>query len=202
MMRNKGIFIQRFSITPPILRPQLQSNGVSSFLLRALLNPNDKQDLVLGYSLLMEIWSLPAASPDSDPSFFPARKALHIYGHFSRNLIMPYICVDFNLDEQLIHLSAAAHHGLALYLYNDNSARTTKFMPTQSYVDIMLMIKNIYIFASQRPRSIILRANFTSFSLAPTVSSNFFGLIRTAVGTDMNVDTIQLGSRHLSWILH
>ena len=54
---------------------------------------------------------------------------------------MPYICVDLNLDEQLIQLSTAVH--LALYLFSDNLART-KFMPTQSYIDIMIMVKNVY----------------------------------------------------------
>ena len=62
-----------------------------------------------------------------------ARKALGLYGEFARNLIMPYICVDLNLDEQLIYLSAAAH--LAFYFYTNDGAKTT-FMPSQSYVDI------------------------------------------------------------------
>lgn len=121
MMQNKGIFIHGFCITPPILPAHLQSNGVSSFRLCALLPPNDKQYVVLRYLLLKEIWSLPAASSDSDPTFTQACKALHIYGHFTWNLIMPYICMDLNLDKQLIHMSAAAH--LALYLYNDNSCQ-------------------------------------------------------------------------------
>jgi hypothetical protein len=141
MMRNKGIFIEGFCVTPSILHIHLQSNGVSSMRLRALLNPNDRQDVVLGYSLLKEIWSLPAAAAGSDPAFVWARQALYVYGQFARNLMMPYICVDLDLDEQLIQLSTAAH--LALYLYSNNSART-KFMPTQSYVDIMLMVKNVY----------------------------------------------------------
>ena len=59
MMRNKGIEIQGYCITPAILWSQLQSNGVSSDRLRSLLNPNDKQDVVLCYSLLKEIWNLP-----------------------------------------------------------------------------------------------------------------------------------------------
>ena len=59
MMRNKGIEIQGYCITPAILWSQLQSNGVSSDRLRSLLNPNDKQDVVLCYLLLKEIWDLP-----------------------------------------------------------------------------------------------------------------------------------------------
>ena len=173
MMRNKGILIQGFCITPLILRAHLQSNGVSSFRLRALLNPNDKQDVVLGYSLLKEIWSLPAASSGSDPSFMRARKALQIYGHFAWNLILPYICVDLNLDEQLIHLSTAAH--LTLYLYNDNSART-KFMPTQSYINIMLMVKNIY-FCIAKAKVDNPQGTFHLILLGTNRLEQFFGLV-------------------------
>jgi hypothetical protein len=52
MLRNKGFFIEGFCITPAILRGQLQANGVPSHRIWSLLNPNDKQDVVLGYSLL------------------------------------------------------------------------------------------------------------------------------------------------------
>lgn len=193
MMRNKGIFIQGFCITPSILRNHLQSNGVSTARLRSLLNPNDRQDVVLGYSLLKEIWSLPPTSDttDSTPSFLRARKALHVYGQFARNLIMPYICVDFNLDEQLIHLSTAAH--LALYMFSDDSART-KFMPTQSYIDIMIMIKNVY-FCVAKTKVDNPSGNFFIIQLGTDRLETFFGLVRTAVGPDNNVDMIQLGSR-------
>jgi hypothetical protein len=129
LMRNKGIEIQGFCVTPPMLRAQLQSNGVPSPRLNSLLNPNDKQDVVLGYSSLKEIWSLPLLSPQASsqrPAFSQAREVLQIYGKFAYHLIMPYICIDLNLDKRLIHLSTAAH--MAMYLYTDNSA-CTKFMP-------------------------------------------------------------------------
>jgi hypothetical protein len=193
MMRNKGIFIQGFCITPSILRNHLQSNGVSSARLRSLLNPNDRQDVVLGYSLLKEIWSLPPISESANisPSFSRARKALYVYGQFARNLIMPYICVDLNLDEQLIQLSAAAH--MALYLFSDDSART-KFMPKQSYIYIMIMIKNIY-FCVAKTKVDNPSGKFFIIQLGTDRLETFFGLVRTAVGPDNNVDMIQLGSR-------
>src|SRR5271168_1089250 len=185
MMHNKGIFIEGFCVTPSILRIHLQSNGVSSMRLRALLNPNDQQDVVLGYSLLKEIWSLPAAAAGCDPAFVRARQALYVYGQFTRNLMMPYICVDLDLDEQLIQLSPAAH--LALYLYSNNSARP-KFMPTQSYVNIMLMVKNVYFcianFKIDTPNGI-----FYIILLGTDRLKLFFGLVRTSVGPDNNVDT-------------
>lgn len=72
MMHNKGIITEGFCITPSILHIHLQSNGISSFRLRALLNLNDQQDVVLSYSLLKEIWSLPATPAGSDPTFLRA----------------------------------------------------------------------------------------------------------------------------------
>lgn len=138
-MRNKGFEIQGFCVTPAILWTQLQSNGVPSFRLKSLLNPNDKQDVVLGYSLLKEIWSLPPPPVDATPTFSWAHNALRIYGKFAHHLIMPYICVDFNLDKQLMYLSTAAHIGCHLYI---NNSAQTQFMPNQSYINIMIMIKN------------------------------------------------------------
>jgi hypothetical protein len=190
MMRNKGIVIQGFCVTPPILRLHLESNGVLPYRLRALLNPNDRQDVVLGYSLLKEIWSLPLAPEGSSPSFARAHEALRLYGQFAHHLIIPYICINLNLDEQLVHLSTATH--LALYLYRDNSART-KFMPAQSYIDIMLMIKNVY-FCIAKVKIDNPSGKFYIILLGTNCIEIFFGLIRTAVGTDTNVDMIQLGS--------
>ena len=69
MLRNKGFIIEGFFITPSILHGQLQANGVPLHRIRSLLNPNDKQDVVLGYSLLKKIWSLPAASETTNYMF-------------------------------------------------------------------------------------------------------------------------------------
>jgi hypothetical protein len=190
-MRNKGVEIQGLCITPSILRLHLKSNGVSSHRLQSLLNPNDKQDVILAYSLLKEIWSLPPPPPDSSPAFACARSALNLYGRFAQNLVLPYVCIDFNLAEQLISLSAATH--LAFHLYRDNSART-RFMPTQSYVDIVLMVKNVY-FCVAKMKADNPTGNFYLTLLGTDRLETLFGLIRTAVGTDSNVDTLQLGSR-------
>lgn len=191
MMRNKGIMIQGLCITPAILRIHLQSNGVSAARLRSLLNPNDKQDVVLGYSLLSEIWSLPAASSESSPEFVRAREALHTYGHLARHLIMPYISVNLDLSEQLIQLSTAAH--IALYLYSDNAART-KFMPIQSYVDIMIMVKNVY-FCVAKTKVDNPGGKFYLVLLGSDRLEKHFGFVRTSKGNDSNVDLIQLGNR-------
>ncbi|KAH9177426.1 hypothetical protein EDB89DRAFT_1845132, partial [Lactarius sanguifluus] len=190
-MRNKGVEILGFCITPSILRSQLEYNGISSHQLRSLLNPNDKQDVVLAYSLLKEIWSLPPPPASCNPAFALARRALNIYGEFVQHLMLPYVCVDQNLDEQLIHLSAAAH--VAFLLYRHNSA-STRFMPRQSYLDIVLMVKNAY-FCVAKMKVDNPTANFYLILLGTDRLETFFGLIRTAVGTDANVDMLQLGSR-------
>ena len=191
LMRHKGVLIQGFCVTPAILRSHLESNRIPTHRLQYLLNPNDKQDVVLAYTLLKEIWSLPPPPDDSSPSFARAREALNVYGQFAHHLMMPYICVDLDLDEQLIHLSAAAH--MAFFLYRDGVART-QFMPTQSYIDIMIMVKNVFYCVAKakvdNPHS-----NFYPILLGTDRLETFFGLIRTAVGTDTNVDILQLGSR-------
>ncbi|KAH8993073.1 hypothetical protein EDB86DRAFT_2805800 [Lactarius hatsudake] len=191
LMRQKGVLVQGFCVTPAILRTHLESHGVLPHRLRSLLNPNDKQDVVLAYSLLKEIWSLPPPPADSSPSFARAREALNVYGQFAHHLMMPYVCVDLDLDQQLIHLSAAAH--MAFFLYRDCSART-QFMPTQSYVDIMIMIKNVF-YCVAKAKVDNPHGNFYPILLGTDRLETFFGLIRTAVGTDANVDVLQLGSR-------
>jgi hypothetical protein len=113
-----------------------------------------------------------------------------VYGTFAHHLVMPYVCANLDLDEQLVHLSAAAH--MAFYLYRDKLART-QFMPTQSYVDIMIMIKNVFCCVAKakvdNPHGL-----FYPILLGTDHLESFFGLIRTAVGTDTNVDILQLGS--------
>ena len=191
LMRQKGVLIQGFCITPAILQAHLTSHNVPPHRVRSLLNPSDKQDVVLAYSLLKEIWSLPPPPMGSSPSFARARKALNIYGKFAYHLIMPYVCVDLNLDQQLIHLSTAAH--MAFFLYRDCFAHT-QFMPTQSYVDIMIMIKNVF-YSVAKAKADNPYGKFYPILLGTDRLETFFGLIRTAVGTDANVDILQLGSR-------
>ena len=119
-----------------------------------------------------------------------AWEALKLYNELAQNLIMPYICVDLNLDKQLVHLSTAAH--MAFYFYTNTGAKID-FMPTQSYVNIMIMIKNVYFcitkFKKDNPNG-----KFFIILLGTDWLEGFFGLIWTAVGTDCNVNILQLGS--------
>jgi hypothetical protein len=82
-MHNRGVLIQGFCITPAVLCAQLESHGTPSHCLHSLLNPNDKQDIVLAYSLLKEVWSLPPPPVGSSPAFTRAREALNLYGQFA-----------------------------------------------------------------------------------------------------------------------
>ena len=190
-MCKRGIEVLGFCITPSILSLHLESNSISSHRLRSLLNPNDKQDVVLAYSLLKEIWTLPPPSADSSPSFAQAWRALNLYGEFAQNLVLPYVCINLNLDEQLIHLSTAAH--LMFYLYCHNSVGTS-FIPAQSYTDIIIMIKNVF-FCVTKTKVDNPNGKLYLISLGTDRLETFFGLVRTTVGTDANVDMLQLGSR-------
>ena len=105
--------------------------------------------------------------------------------------MLPYVCIDLCLEEQLTHLSAAAH--LAFQLYRNNSAGT-RFMPVQSYLDIILMIKNAF-FCVAKAKLNNPSSRFYLISLGTDRLETFFGLVRTAISTDANVDTLQLGSR-------
>ncbi|THU89597.1 hypothetical protein K435DRAFT_821336 [Dendrothele bispora CBS 962.96] len=141
LLRKKGVQIQGYTTTAPTIRAHLASNGVNSARINALTNPKDKQDVVLAYSLISAIIDLPEVTDSSNPGFIRARKALRTYADFAHNLLFPFICVDLNLEDQLIMLSAATH--LALFLYTDWNART-KFIPNQSYIDIQITVKNVY----------------------------------------------------------
>jgi len=57
------------------------------------------------------------------------------------NILLPYVCVELSLSEQLTLLSTAAHMLLAM-AHEDKAG--TKLMPSQLYIDIMIMIKNAY----------------------------------------------------------
>jgi hypothetical protein len=190
-MCAKGVEILGFCVTLSILHSHLESNSVSSPHLRSLLNPNDKQDVVLAYLLLKEIWSLPSPPPNCDPAFALAWHTLNVYGDFAQHLMLPYVCIDLSLGEQLVHLSTAAH--LAFYLYCYHSAGT-RFIPVQSYLDISLMIKNIF-FCVMKAKVDNPTSNFYLISLGTNHLETFFGLIHTAISTDANVDTLQLGSQ-------
>ena len=68
-----------------------------------------------------------------------------------------------------------------------------RFMPTQSYVNIVLMIKNVF-FCIAKMKADNPSGKFYLILLGTDHLETLFGLIRTAVGTDTNMDMLQLGS--------
>ena len=119
-----------------------------------------------------------------------AQRALNLYGEFAQNLVLPYVCIDLTLNEQLVHLSTAAHLAFACYWHN---SAATSFMPSQSYTDIILMVKNAY-FCVVKTKVDNPSGKFYLILLGTDRLETFFGLICTAIGTDANMDMLQLGS--------
>jgi hypothetical protein len=190
-MRDSGIQILGFLITVPILRQHLLANGLTTRQINAYLDPNDRQDVPLSSLLLRAIWSLSPAPDTAPPLFIRAREALRVFGKLVYNIVMPYICIDMDLSAQLTHLSTAAHLLLDLYLHTDTHGR---FMPSQTFINLMIMIKNVY-FCVAKAKVDMPDGKFWIILLGTDRLEVFFGLIRTAIGTDTNVDLLQLASR-------
>ena len=127
-----------------MLQSHLRQNEVSATQINNILKPDDKQDVKLAYDLLSHIWALPSLnSEDSSarPGFTETWEALRTLGKVFMNILLPYVCVELSLSEQLTLLSTAAHMLLAM-AHEDKAG--TKLMPSQLYIDIMIMIKNTY----------------------------------------------------------
>lgn len=190
-LRDKGIYLFKYHIVPSGIRSQWHSNQVSLQRSSYLLNPEDKQDVRLAYDFLHEVWVLPDSPSDATPGFRDHRFALQILGELFRNVILPYICVDLSLSEQLVHLSFSAH--LLMGLWSDKKA-TTHLMPTQLYVDIMIMIKNAY-FCVAKAKVDDPDGEFWLILLGTDRLETLFGILQTMVGNDANLNILQLGQR-------
>ncbi|KAJ7692514.1 hypothetical protein B0H16DRAFT_1850850 [Mycena metata] len=189
LVRPVGMKVFGTHITPAVLRVHLQSAGLSAQHISAVLNPNDKQDVKLAFDLLKDLWSLPPAPPDARPGFASAREAVRIAESLFYHLLFPYVCVDLTLSEQLEHLSAAAH--LLLILYRDGQKDA---IPTLLYTDIMLMIKNAY-FCVAKAKIDDPDGKFWLILLGTDRLEELFGILRTMIGNDRNLDVLQLVER-------
>ncbi|KAJ7737509.1 hypothetical protein B0H16DRAFT_1762357 [Mycena metata] len=191
LMRLRGVKVAGCVITPAIIKQHLRANGHSQEQVNSFLNPNDKQDVLLGYQLLKALWSLPLTVKSADPIFVRAHDALRMLGQLGYHLLMPYIFIELDLHQQLVHLSTAAH--LLFFLYRDEKAGTS-FMANQTYINLMIMIKNVF-FCVAKAKMDTPTAEFFIILLGTDRLEVLFGLIRTAIGTDANVDIYQLASR-------
>jgi hypothetical protein len=184
LLREKGILVYGTWITPAVLRSHLLDAGHKGDHIRAVLNPNDKQDVTLAYMLLRDIWSLPVLS-SGPPGRIQARGALQLLGSLFYNLVAPYICVNMSIEEQLEHLSYAGHLALALYVHED---ACVNFLPTTLYCDIILMIKNVF-FCVAKAKADTPNDNFNIVLLGTDRLETLFGCLRTVVGNDTMVLT-------------
>lgn len=118
LLRLKGVVIDGIVITKSILKDHLMSAGMSDAAAEAVLDPNDRQDVVLMIQLLNSLAQLPAVDDDSNPSICASRRVLRLLGQLYRNLLEAYMDPSLSLHQQLSRLSTAAHLTLALYSSN------------------------------------------------------------------------------------
>ncbi|KAF9037331.1 hypothetical protein BDZ89DRAFT_946145, partial [Hymenopellis radicata] len=187
-LRARGLDVLETHVNPTIMKAHLRDAGGSQEHVESLFKPDDKQDVTLAYQLLRDLWSLPETT-SIQPMFVAQRDALRLLGDLFRHLIWPYICVDLSLSEQLKHLSAAAWFTLVLFRKSGKH-----FIPTLLYTDIMLMIKNVY-FCVAKAKIDNPSGMFWIILLGTDRLETIFGILRTIIGTDANVDELQLVER-------
>jgi hypothetical protein len=197
LLHKNGCTVHGIKLTPALTRKHLQHSGLTDSHINHILNPTDKQDVVLAYNLLKDLWCLPSADRQSSTeSYIQAREALHLYGQLCYHLIFPYICVELTLSEQLEHLSAAAHLVLALYVHDN--ARSW-FIPNALFIDIGIMVKNVF-FCVAKAKADHPNQLFFIVLLGTDRLESLFGILRTMVGNDANLDILQLALRVTSTI--
>ncbi|KAI0260621.1 hypothetical protein BC834DRAFT_831523, partial [Gloeopeniophorella convolvens] len=191
LLREKGISVLGTWLTPSIIRRHLREAGHKPVHIQSIFNPTDKQDVELAFRLLSDIWSLPKSFPAQNAILAQTEDALRVFGAMCYNLVLPYICIDLTLSEQLTHLSSAAHLALALFSYNNMKSH---FLLTTLFIDIMLMIKNVF-FCVAKAKVDLPEQPFYLILLGTDRLETLFGILRTMVGNDTNLDVLQLGLR-------
>lgn len=191
LLRERGVVVNGMRITPAIIRIHLKASGLSAAHIHSLFNPEDKQNVKMAFDMLKDIWSLPIATAQEStkPGFSRAREALRTLGKLLHHVIFPYLCVDLTLAEQLEHLSAAAHLLLTLY-----SQGGKDFIPSLLFVDLMIMIKNVF-FCVAKAKVDDPEGYFWIILLGTDRLEELFGILRTMVGNDANLDILQLVCR-------
>ena len=185
----RGVVINGHRITPDMTMDQLRSVGLSPNHIRALFNPEDQQDVKLAFDMLKDIWTLPRTSTNQNRGFLEAREALWNLGKLLYHMFFPYLCVDLSVSEQLEHLSATAHLALTLY-----KLASTDFIPKNLYIDLMIMIKNVFVCVAKAKLD---DPNGEFFLILQGTDrlEELFGILRTMVRNDANLDVLQLVSR-------
>jgi len=123
--------------------------------------------------------------------YVDVHEVLCIYGQLAYYMIFPYICTELLLSEQLKHLSMAAYLMLALYVHNDMHSQ---FIPNMLFIDIRIMIKNVF-FCVAKVKAEHPMEPFFIVLLGTDRLETLFGILRTMVGNDANLDILQLALR-------
>ncbi|KZP32677.1 hypothetical protein FIBSPDRAFT_722568, partial [Athelia psychrophila] len=189
LLRAKGVTINGQHLNQSILRKHLRHAGLEEHRVTALCSPHDKQDVKLAYDLLSALAVLPHAKPSDPPPFHAARNALRLLGSLYAHLLEAYTNTQLSLHEQLVHLSAAAHIIIAIYSHDRGNS-----MPSQTYFDWMLAIKNAY-FCVAKAQFDNPDGKFWIILIGTDPLESLFGHVRTIQGNDCNVDVLQLGNR-------
>ena len=192
LLCDNGCLVHGVRLTCAVIHKHFKDSGFTDAHISRVLDPTDKQDVVLAYALLKDLWTLLPADPDSSaPTYIKARESLRIYGELSYQLVFPYICTELSLSEQLEHLSAAVHLVLALYVLD--GARSA-FIPGPLFIDISIMVKNAFFCVAKAK---VDRPNepFFLVLLGTDRLESLFGILRTMIGNDANLDMLQLSLR-------
>lgn len=189
LVRQRGVVVNNVRITPQILKEHLRQAGYSPQHIGAIFNPKDLQDVKLALDLLKDIWNLPRHANEASPGFAAAREAIWVLGRTIFHLVYPFLCLDLSLSEQIEHLSAASHSFLALY-----SKAGMEFIPTELYCDIQHLIKNA-IFCVAKAKKDRPNSKFFLILLGTDRLEELFGILRTMIGNDANLDILQLIGR-------
>jgi len=189
LLCENGCVILNIHLTRVLIGKHLKDSGLTDTHTNYVLDPTDKQDIVLAYGLLKDLWSLPLVDPlSSTPTYIKSCKALHTYSDMSYHLIFPYICVNLSLAEQLEHLSTVAHLVLVLYVLGDT---WSLFIPSPLFVDIGIMVKNAH-FCVAKVKVDHPNQPFFLALLGTNRLESLFGILCTMVGNNTNLDVLQL----------
>lgn len=194
VLREKGIMIYGFKVTPEITKYHLLMSDHRAETVNAWMRPKDAQDVPTTLSLLCALWELPNLSdgtPGTNPMIQDARKALHRFGRLLFYLVMPYIDITLSLRKQLEYLSAAMHIALDLYAHHPTNGA---FLPNLLYADLAIMVKNVY-FSVAKAKILDPESSLHIILLGTDRLETSFGILRTMVGNDANVDMLQLSTR-------
>jgi hypothetical protein len=194
LLHNNGCLVYGVCLTCAVICKHFKDSRFTDAHISYVLNPTDKQDVVLAYALLKDLWTLLLADPDSStPTYIKAWESLHIYGKLSCQLVFLYICPELSLSEQLEYLSAAVHLVLVLYILDGTRSA---FIPGPLFVDISIMVKNTF-FCIAKVKVDHPNGPFFLVLLGTNQLESLFGILCTMIGNNTNLDMLQL-SLHIT----